>query len=197
MPVDRDTEDLLREFLGRERRAEEGGYTREAVLKAVGKVAEALQSHQKDCEKRWDENEKRHMSAEKRLRNLEAAGESPRAPALPKRTEPNDDPAEITGAHRIDQIAVKVKNATLESLRAPGADPEQAIRQVVAEEQEALAQRAEFKRLQKKADDEEAERQTEAKERRERDRLTFVAIAGTVGGAGVLWFIQFLASHVH
>jgi hypothetical protein len=196
--VDERTEDLLREFLGKEKKAEEHGYTREAVIKAVGTVGKALQEHQKDCERRWLENEERHRSNEKRLRSLEASQEGTHV-ATASRTPAGlfDDPAEITGAHRIDDIATKVKQATIESLRVPGADPETAIRAVVAEEQEALAKRNELKRLQKEEDERAATAATAAREKRERNRLILVGIASVVGGAGVLGFIQLVASHVH
>jgi regulator of protease activity HflC (stomatin/prohibitin superfamily) len=197
--VDDRTEDLLREFLGKEKKAEAAGYTREAVLKAVDKVGLALQEHQKDCTRRWEENERRHLSAEKRLRSLEASQEGTHIATATHLSPgfPVDDPAEITGAHRIDDIATKVKQATIESLRVPGADPETAIRAVVAEEQEALAKRAELKRLQKEENDRAADAATAAREKRERNRLILVGIASVVGGAGVLGFIQLVASHVH
>jgi hypothetical protein len=79
----------------------------------------------------------------------------------------------------------------------PGADPETAIRAVVAEEQEALAKRNELKRLQKEEDERAATAATAAREKRERNRLILVGIASVVGGAGVLGFIQLVASHVH
>ena len=193
-PLDPRTEDLLREFLGKERQADSQGYTRQAVLKAVDKIGVALQDHQRECAKRWEENEARHRSTETRLRNLEAAGTGT-PPGAGDRD--SGDPAEITSSHRIDVIAEKVRNATLESLRVPGADPDAYVRQVVAEEQEELEKRAELKRLKKKEDDDASAREEEARERRERNRLLFVGIASVVGGAGVLAFVQFVANHVH
>lgn len=194
--VNKATEDLLIDFLDRERKSEQEGYTRAAVLKAVDTIGSALQKHQRDCEERWNQNEERHKSAEKRLRTLEAE-QRPTPVAAPPSSVHKDDPAEITGAHRIDAIADKVKQATIESLRVPGTDPEAAIRQVVAEEQEALAKRNELKRLQAKEDGERTASEAAAKDRRDRYNLVIAAIAGTVGGAGVLWLIQFLATHVH
>lgn len=186
--VDSDTEDLLREFLGREKKAEVAGYTREAIVRAVDNFSTALQRHQKECEERWLKNEERHLSTDHRLRVLEAKKATEAAA---------DDPAEITSSHRIDAIADKVKQATLESMRVPGGDPDSYVRKVVAEETESLEKRAELRRLQKKETDEREAAELAAKESRERNRLTFVAVVGTVGGAGILWAVQLLASHVH
>lgn len=177
-----DTERLLRDFLERERRAEEGGYTREAVLRAFDRVSSALQEHQRECARRWQDNDQRHRSAERRLQVLEADGA---------------DPAEITSTHRVGDLADRVKRATLESLRVPGADTEAYVRQVVTEEQEAVEKRAELKRLQQRERDDAAERDVLAKERRERNRLVVAGVAAAVGGAAILSLVQLVASHLH
>jgi hypothetical protein len=198
--VDPRIEDQLREFLGREKRAEEEGYTRKAVLKAVDTVGQALQAHQRECQERWEKNEERHRSADLRLRTLEAARQQVVAAAaapLPRASLSDVDPSEITSSHRIDAIADKVRQVTMESLRVPGTDPEEAVRKVVVEEQEALGRRTELKRLQKKEEDELKAKEVEAKERRERNRLIVASVASTLLGAGVLWVVQLLASHVH
>jgi hypothetical protein len=197
--VDEDTENLLREFLGREKKAEQYGYTREAVLKAMDTVAKGLQEHERKCDKRWENNETRLQSAEKRLQNLEAshAARPEPSPVQAQVQAAGDDAAEITSSHRIDAIAAKVKRATLESLRVPGADPESYVRKVVVEEREAFDKRAEFKRLKQKETDEALGRETEAKERRERNRLLFVGIASVVGGAAILGLVQLITSHFH
>lgn len=181
-----ETDKILAEYLGRKLKEEAEGYTPKNILKAIDTISQGLQTHEKECLKRWEENEKKHASTHSRLVTLEAkVGIG----------EPEEDAAEITGSHNVEVIARKVQKAVMEGIESPDKSPDEMVRKVVSEEQAKLEEKAELKRLRQKEEDAKRTEDTQEHESRETKRLIFVGVASAVGGSGVLAFVAWLAQH--
>lgn len=196
----------LDDFLESEARARAGGHTAENHTRALGRVADKLEAHERECREYRKANDDRHDSIDERVRQMEAINRRRRGAAAVEVADREETlppmREELSSSHNLEKFAEKVAQAAIQGLQAADSSPEEATRKVVLEEEKKREEARELATLRQAAADriaEDARRASEAAQARE-DRIKFwrtLILTALGGGSAMTGIVEAVRALVH